>query len=316
MKNKLMFIGLSALTAGSAVHAGLQGAVWKNGVVHINRSTALVPMVYGQALAKLDKIAAGSVNPGIAINFGDITEITYPRPVLRTGESAVKFYGNKYGWKQAFAQAFAPLAGLFGIAAADSIESTVPVVANDIVTKTVTNNVLSNMQQPVVPATLTYTDRVKALAVSTGMNLKNLGASAYANTWGKELGYFKHDGKVATTATAVTVAGLCVAYKKGYFSKLNPFGKAAVVPTPAVQEVPTIEEKSTVQQTSAVETPVTQQAQIVVTTPVETPVTQQAPIVVTTPVETPVVKQAPTVVAPVAGSVVKKTPMVRKYRTN
>lgn len=150
-----------------------------------------------------------------------------------------------------WAKVFYPLVGLItGTATVNAIDSMnsstnvaqelVPVrefSKNDVVGQTISTNVASFASKQ----TVSFADEVRALALSTGTKLQTFGSSACKNTLGKELGYFKHDGKVATTAAVAAVAGISYttykAYKNGSFSKLNPFRKAAVV----AQEAPIIE---------------------------------------------------------------------------
>ena len=97
-------------------------------------------------------------------------------------------------------------------------------------------------------------------------------ATNVAKGWNAEIRGYKHGGKVAIcgTAAGVTVAGLTfAAYKKGYFARLNPFGKVA-----AVEEAPVVAEEAPV--VAVVETPV-----IAV---VEAPVVKQEVRTVTAPV--------------------------------
>ncbi|HSW75836.1 MAG TPA: hypothetical protein VLG50_02235 [Candidatus Saccharimonadales bacterium] len=148
-------------------------------------------------------------------------------------------------------------------------------------------NTASNVGSTVANAATTAATSVKTNAVKA---------------WNAEIYGYKNGGKVAiSTAAVVATVGLTyAAYKKGLFARLNPFGKATVVQTPVTQEVPAVE-------TSAPEISVAQEVTI-----------EQTPVVAeqTSVEQTPVVAQAPVVAAPVAGSVVKAKPMVRKYRTN
>lgn len=168
------------------------------------------------AQAKIANAAAGSANSGVIIP-------EYIRSVKRTGDSAVRFYGNKYGWEKAFAKVFAPLVTLFaGTAAVNHIANSEDssacadqeVVASDLETQT-----------SVAPINSRF-------------------------------GYFPHDGKVATTAAVAAVAGLSYAtykaYKNGYFSKLNPFRKTALV----VQEATPVEQEVKAEQVPNVQAPI------------------------------------------------------------
>ncbi|MCX5924031.1 MAG: hypothetical protein NTZ68_01250 [Candidatus Dependentiae bacterium] len=111
-----------------------------------------------------------------------------------------------------------------GTADVDSMNSFPEIVtpaANDIVDKTIANSVfLIDQKQLVAPS-----------------NVGSLSSNS-------RFGYFAHDGKIIATAAVAAFAGLSYAtykaYKNGYFSKFNPFGKTAVVvETPVAQEVKT-----------------------------------------------------------------------------
>ena len=174
--------------------------------------------------------------------------------------------------KTAFAKAFAPIAALFaGTAAVDSMtddasvaqetrlspaeaviaqEIASPVVVaktltvHDVATENIATNVLQ--VKNVAPVAISFADKARSLALLAGTNLKTFGSSVKANSWDKNLGYFKHDGKVATTAAVAAVAGLTYATYKAYKNgSLNPFGKAAIVAeqAPVVEEVaPVVQE--------------------------------------------------------------------------
>ncbi|MFA5999264.1 MAG: hypothetical protein WC747_04565 [Candidatus Babeliales bacterium] len=90
---------------------------------------------------------------------------------------------------------------------------------------------------------------IKAFEFGSSVAAKtaSAGKSVYQTTIGGEtLGYFKYDRQAATSAAALATVGLTYAtykaYKNGSFSKLNPFGKAAVVAEEIVAPVVVAEE--------------------------------------------------------------------------
>ncbi|MCX5924032.1 MAG: hypothetical protein NTZ68_01255 [Candidatus Dependentiae bacterium] len=256
MKNKLMFIGLSVMAAGSVMPlapklythnltgkalAAFLGATTKSLVITSQPNKALVPLFtplfgrYSQAQAKLAQAAAGSTNSDVI--FGSMPK-------------------SKSYWKSAF---FGLFAGATTVGAVKSMSSTdvvnqvtpeifTPVVeestpvVNNILDTTIADNVLSTVSRP-TPVTLSFSDKAKACAVLAGTKVANGASFLKTNTWDKNLGYFKHDGKVATSAAVLATAGLTYAtykaYKNGSFSKLNPFGKAVVA---QVEEAQVVEE--------------------------------------------------------------------------
>jgi len=182
------------------------------------------------AQIKNTKAKAGSTNPGVImpeyIYFGEQNIDSHTNLYTDLYENLNTNENSNHRSKNFWVKVFGPIAGLFtGAAAAKHIANS--------------NDSADCADQEVTAPALETQTFVAPINSSSINNVETKICSRF--------GYFPHDGKIAITATVAVVAGLSYithkAYKNGFFSKLNLFGKTAVVTkqAPIDQDVKTEE---------------------------------------------------------------------------